>query len=569
MRLPAFTPPRLVLLAAIGLHVLLAWQLADAAGTWSEELSVHASRGYRVLAIDRESAQARVATTCAEGERWVWSESRPRLSLCAGGVALPVMIDSYLGGVVHWPLASLWPLHHGNAFVLRKIGFVLGVIDLLALYLLAARLRDERTAVVSTTMAVSSPFLFTHSLLVHYEVLPWLLTCLAILLIDPIAPRSTAGRVIAAAALVAAAILANIKTLFLLAPMVLLVLARRRAWLRRIRWPAWVGSGAAVVLVTSPIVLFAALDPLGGFGAQVSRRASTLVSRLEPRHLPGEIVNLLTHGTDIGAYLTSPGGHAHPALLVPAGLALVWACAQLVRWLRGREADRLGVLGAVLLSTYLLVAWLLYDQQPPANYGPLYAVFGMTFGAALAALFRALEARASQLVSRSAMILVSTAIVATGAGLAVVRANSAGGLTLSINGPAQRALAASIARRVPDGATVVTTTYNLAGVVESLAGDRVSALQAHVALRDCYYEDADRSGCFARALSAVLDVTGDDCFVITIATETPIDEPHVVDLGPALAQIASARGLSATRVDQSTNANGVVIYELYRVARRP
>src|SRR5690242_18745140 len=116
--------PELVLIASMALFLAVGFRLAVALPSWHEIVSGLPNNGTRVLLPDqRPGAPLSIAPSCAETHAPLFaiSSTRPHLSLCANGQALPVMVTPYASGVASWPLALLHGLHHDDTFALRRL----------------------------------------------------------------------------------------------------------------------------------------------------------------------------------------------------------------------------------------------------------------------------------------------------------------------------------------------------------------------------------------------------------------------------------------------------------------
>ena len=560
------TVPRFVLCAAAVVFIVLGWTLSDAVGTWHEELSVHPTRGYEVLEA-QPGGGVSVVRTCGDGRALVTAETRPRWSLCALGFAMPIMVESYFTGIFYWPMALAWPIHQGDAFRLRKLWLLLGVVDLILAFVLVSRLRDpSAAAVVVSVIAVSSPFVYIHTLLVHYEVLPWTFSMAAMIALGPV-PMSTAPRrVLTAVALVGLGTLANVKMLLLVAPFGAMMLLRHRAWLSAHSVRTRLLAVLTFATTTAPAWVFAIVDPSHGLGEQVGRRVATFVRHLDPRLLPAEIVNQLSFGADVGMFLSNDSV-AHPAVLVPGALASAWAVWHLVRWLRRRDADPVAVLCGATLVSYLLVSMLLYEQTPSANYSPLDVVFGLTMGGAIVAAGRVASARTGWTGGRRRDVpaaLIAALFMAAMCAYHVWRMERLRATTLPINIIAQHELARHL--RDGPGTPVVSTTYAQAGVIESLGRGRVHAIQAH-ALVDACLDPAARAapdGCLEQVFTRTLDAVPRDASFLVPTRASVVDEPGVEGIVPAMRAVATARRRHLRKVAGFAGPDGVELFALYR-----
>src|SRR2546428_4546545 len=101
---------RIALVVAMGAFVAQGWYLTGAQFGFNEEVVGHAAPPATDLIV--ENHVARSVSIC-DGHSWVAFSSGgdPHLVLCAGGLAWPILVNSYIGGVLYWPLQLLRPLH--------------------------------------------------------------------------------------------------------------------------------------------------------------------------------------------------------------------------------------------------------------------------------------------------------------------------------------------------------------------------------------------------------------------------------------------------------------------------
>src|SRR5690606_8617085 len=141
-----------------------------------------------------------------------------------------------------------------------KLSVVLGIVSLCLTFWLVSLFGSRALAGWSVgLMAASSAFVYPHTLIVHYEVLPWLFIATALLLLFaggertgslPRAKLST-GRIAGAAFLTGLAVLSNVKALFIIAPLVM-VAWRAGGRLGTLKPAQWVTAGATASLAVSP-----------------------------------------------------------------------------------------------------------------------------------------------------------------------------------------------------------------------------------------------------------------------------------------------------------------------------
>src|SRR5262249_33486903 len=100
---------RIVLVVAIAVFLLQGWSLTGALPVWHEEVSVHPTHSPAEITI--ADGVARAAGIC-DDDAWIaFSGARPLVALCVGGLAWPILVSPYIGGIHYWPLQLLRPLH--------------------------------------------------------------------------------------------------------------------------------------------------------------------------------------------------------------------------------------------------------------------------------------------------------------------------------------------------------------------------------------------------------------------------------------------------------------------------
>src|SRR5579862_1176975 len=146
---------RLVLAVAVGALLAQSWWFTGVWPTWHEEVSVHAS----VPAVDVvvENGVARTASVCDAGSWLRLEEERPYVVLCAGGLAWPILVTPYIGGVHYWPLQLLRPLHRGDPVALRRTALPVGALGLIVLFLLVEQVGGSRRAAAAVAVAAVVP----------------------------------------------------------------------------------------------------------------------------------------------------------------------------------------------------------------------------------------------------------------------------------------------------------------------------------------------------------------------------------------------------------------------------
>jgi hypothetical protein len=564
--------PEAVLLASMALFITVGTRLADELPSWHEIVSALPNNPTRVVPGKGRALALERSCLDEPRPRWVVSTSRPHLSLCVGAQALPVMVTPYASGMVTWPLALLHGVHGGDTFVMRRIWIVLAALSLLLTFALVRRVADRSTAaLVCLLTAASSPFLFINALLLPFETLPCTLTVAALscwaTLADPDGPRS--GRLYLGALLAGLAVATNVKALFLLLPV--LAVARGEG----VRLAAIGGRRAALmlglfVLPLAPMLVFAAVDPLGGLMQQLGMRGGFVVENLRWSRLLSEPLRLFNFAADVGSYVGLAQGDrvrwGWPQLLVAP--PLLWCMAVAVARLFGRRlGSRLAAACGAVIVTYFFVSMLLYRQNPGGNYSPLHEVFGIAMAAGAIDLGRlALGKRPRAALAAAAAgvgVLAAAALVVTLGGADFTRR-----VAFSINAAAERAAAHHLRTRPDAGTPLYSTTYNLAGVFDALGHGSVHAIQIHDYLGRCGGEREPVDVCLAARWKPLLAPGRLPVRVILPVGAAAVDKPvEVVQrLEPTLMASARELGLNAQLEATFSTAAELPVLALYRVA---
>jgi hypothetical protein len=624
-------------------YVVVGLWLADRLPTWSEEVSLQSNHGYRVLPDEIPAGDAGgplpIPPWCGAGAsgsaQWIVSSARPVLTLCVHGRAWPVLTMPYASGVFAWPMTLLQPLHHDDIFVQRKIGLVRGLLALAVLFVMVRRLcggeRGRVTAGLACLLAgASAPFVYPHVLLFPYETLPWTLVAGAFWLwsrcpelwpgAEPRAEKHASSRnrrLLGGAALAGLAVLSNVKAAFLIVPLVGLAL-RLGVSVRRISAPQWTAMAGIFAVACSPIWVFALVDPAAGLSHQLAWRVHTMAQKLRPEAAAAEIVNLCTFGSDLGFYFEQVSGKSGThfrlglaAVAIP--IAYAWlACVTHVA--RRPVGSTLAATCGAILATYFGVSWLLYDQTPAANYSPLHCVFGATYAAfctdAAAALAKLSRSSRTWPSERHAAVMLALPLALVLLWATLRRGDPTRTLTTSLSALAEREAARYLVEH-RDRGELLTTSYNLAGVLDSLGQEALHPVQAHMFLARCTgparskSADPNENGVPARSKSAdpnenegparskradpnenavPADGATPSCIqarlrwildhrsveplrVLVPALVTPVDWPAEVNraVPDALQAAASTLGLSATVEARFHSGDGTEVLRLLRV----
>jgi hypothetical protein len=552
------TQRALLLLALLVFVGLSAW-FSERLGTWHEEVSVYPSTGYRIVEASDTRSHGMRHTGCrnAPSGAAITSSARPVLTLCSDGRSFPIMVSSYIAGWPYWPSRALQALHGGEVFKLRKLGVALGVVTLLVSFWIVRAVSGAAAALAGlSTCAVASCFVLPHALLVHYELAP-----LPLVLLAGVALRHAARdrrRWLTAALgwlLVGVSLAVNVKAIFLLAPLGAYAFSQAsrdtRAGLVRLLWTA-----PAMLPPLVPVVAFALTDPDRGFAAQVTHRGAGALARLASVHALVEPLNLLVYATDVQAY-GDQVAHGRFDLQrwtqVLPGLALVYAGWQLARALGRKAHDRIAAACAAVIAPYVLVVITLYQQQPEANYAPLHAVLGFLPGVAAAAALRP---------RRRPWFGAALGILCGGLLFNVVKRGDPARVPLSINAVAQRAATEHLSWT--PGRTVVTTTYNLAGIFDSLSEGRIVPVQADQYLMRCP-RGGERPACMAERWRALAAELGPFTAIVP-AKRSLVDEEPARDLASSLA-LAAQSGLHVEEEARFQTAAGEPVLLAFAVGR--
>ncbi len=551
---------RVVAVIAIAVFAAQNWILANHAPVTNEALSVYATTPSRQLVVTGSSAQ--VVDPCGGDHRIVFATGRPSTMLCAGGLAWPVLVTPYIGGVHYWPLQLLRPLHRGDPMAVRRAALVIGVLGLIALFLLIERVGDPLRAAMSVCAAAVLPILLVlQSYGLMYELLPAVLVVTAATVIarrpDPRMPPTT-RRSVVVGAIAGLALFANVKAVVVGVPLLAIALYESPV-LRRTPWPAW---GAAIMggaLAIAPMAITAMLDPQQRVGHEVVWRLSIAQSRLDVQLLAAEVFHLLVNAADFQYYgdvELGRDGRLWPATLAVSGAAFLYAVASLLQALRRRPHDRVAAACGGLQMFYLLFVWLAYNQAVATNYTPLALSFVTALGCTIAA---AAEWAARHRRSPARWLVGTAALVVLTLAINEYRRPEAFDAPVSVNANAARTLGAYL--RTARGAPIVVTSNNLVGLPDALTGE--SSVRLDIALNDCGGRP-DEDACADGVLDAAIHALPGARYLVPLQTgimDKPLERRLV-----ALLQDAAARTGSRVHEEASfTTRNGVPVLALMAV----
>ena len=557
---------RIVLVVAIGVFLAQGWYLAGAQVGYNEELVGHAAPPATEIVV--EDHVARAVNIC-DGHSWI-AFSRggdPHLVLCAGGLAWPILVNSYIGGVLYWPLQVLRPLHHGNLIALRRTALPIGALALLVLFLLVERLGGALCATLTVVVAAVFPaVVIMHSVLTFFELVPALLIACAALVVvqraDPSLPP-TARRAAAAGGLLGLAVFASIKAVFIGAPLLAFALFESPV-LRRTSARAWFAAGLAAMLMILPMAIAAVADPYSGFGHQVSYRLAAVASKLNPRAFAGEIVNALISAADLGIYMAradGSDGNLWPATLVLPAIALAYSTVAFVRALWRLPHDRVAAACGAVQLFYLVFVWLAYTQEG-GNYLAICYAQSISAACVIAAVGRMVAKRGG---NPMVGIALATAITIAPLVANTYRRGDPRNLAISINLEAERELGEHL-QRTPGGPVIVTST-NLVGIPDAVSGLPEVRLNDALgpAMGECA-EQPDNHDCGRDVIVAVINAFRQARFLIPLRT-VHYDKGWEHRISDAIASAADAVGAQVREEAHFGTRQGVPVLALLVVDR--
>jgi len=544
---------RIVLLVAMAAFVVQGWLYAGAQMSWHEEIATHAAPPPLQLVLNDGKAQ--IVDACA-GDAWIaFAGTRPQLVLCVGGLAWPIMVTPYIGGIPYWPLQLLRPLHHGHPVAMRRAALLVGVFALWILFRLVERLSTSTTAAAAVAVAAVQPaFVSIHSLLVLFESLPSLLIACAALVIASRADRSlppTTRRAAVAGALTGLAVLANVKGAVVALPILAFALFESPS-LRRTSGRAWLAAGLMALLVLAPMIVTGLADPQARFNSEVGRRFAIAASRLQPRLLAAETLNSFVFAADFPFYfdlVVGGDGGFQPALVVVAGFAFFYSVYELVRALRRQAHEPVAAACGALQLFYVVFVCLAYNQTPGANYSPIIYAQIVSMGCAILAVGRAFARWANR--PRLGIALMGAATVATLVINMYRRGDPRDIGAIALNLYAVEGLGEHL--RSTPGGLVAVTSETLSQVPDALSGHASVCIDQ--ALTQCS-NGPDAEACELRVVTAVLDAVPNVRFLVPLLV-------GVVDRAPShrivatIEAAARARGASVREEGRFSTRAGV------------
>lgn len=482
---------------------------------FSEELMMLPTPAWQVIAKEPDaSGHPRYEPSCRDAPRprTLLSASRPTFALCVGDRSFPVMTAPQFTGIFLWPLALLRPLHHDDPFLLRKILLALGLASIALAHRLVKRFAAPEpagtegpglAALAALGIAISPCFVLISSIIQTFETLPWTFLLVALLTLStcpelkPVpessalaAPEGSApdrspssARLALAAFCVGLSILANVKAVFFIAPLLLLALRLRARFssLRRTQWALVLASGAAALV---PMLLPLAVDPSMRWaqGRGPDWKDRLLENLHHPERLFGALRDLALLFSNFGYYLVHD--RLNPVSLAVAALVCAFVAVDTARTLHRRRGCVITATAGVIMLSYVAVVTLLYTEFP-ANYTPLHAVYGLALGAAAHRLHRFAERRAPRRFARVIAGALAAAVFVPFAWNTAETLRAVGEIPFVTNSRAERDLARYLVEHPEPGTPIVTINLLAGGVIDALSEGAVRTVQAHEWLGAC------------------------------------------------------------------------------------
>lgn len=484
------SPARACLVLALLVFAGLGFWQSRTFMVWSEEMIVHAQPAAPVLqrALDSQG-QPQLEPSCLGPDApWlVHSSSRPTLNVCGLGRAWPLMIAPYFSGYLYWPFALLAPLHHDDPFTLRLLGMILGLLSIIATWVVVRRLAGETAAAFSALASAVMPcFLLVHATLEHFETFPWLCLMTALIVwieVRGLSPKAAPSplptwRLVLGALFVGLALAANLKTVVLIIALGALAL-RLGVQLRRIELGQWARMGVALVLPLVPMIGLS-FAPANGYSDKSSGWTHTLAEHLfNPQWLLSSARGLVLFWADVAYYFADfiePPRlqvFAFAVAVASLGFVLIDTARTLIR---GEGCPVTAGVGVILLGFTVMVA-LVYESFP-SNFTPLHTVFAVSVGVTAARVAQA---------SRRAWVTgaVGAAAIVPFAVSSVSMISSMADIKVHTNADAEQGLWSYLQAHGGGETPVVTADVMLASVLDSLSHGRLVTLRAHEFFSAC------------------------------------------------------------------------------------
>ncbi|MCB9507934.1 MAG: hypothetical protein H6698_05665 [Myxococcales bacterium] len=577
---------RIAALVACVFFGVTGWTVSESFMGWAEETMVFATPAARSLARDLDAnGDAVFERSCASDDAptLLVLDGRPRLVVCAAGRQWPLMIAGYLSGVFAWPLGLLWPLHHDNLLVLRKIGLLFGLFGIYLSARVIGALAGKRAGLwVAVATAVTPIFITAHSVWVAYEMAPWLFLLLAICVAlgIPVRPgprvpvvdetgHLQTWRAAVAGLLVGLALLTCLRHIVLIAPVLALAWWTRRPSARpSAAGYAWAAAGVAVALL--PVVLLAVLGADSGIPDKSEGWQHTLVRQLgRPEYLARAASGLVTLWSNVPNWLGPAFGNRPLSIppLIAASAAAIFVVVEGVRVLLRRSTDVVSGAVGIALATYVVMVASLYSSFP-YNFTPLAPLFGVAGGMALSRLEAVLAPRNRALSFVVPLLLAGD--LAWGSVQVVPTVREA---PVFANIEVERAATAWLVEHDEPGLAHYTLDGLTTGVFDSLSDGRISTVRARSALFDCFAGGAPETGCVVTRLQAVIRTAAGAPVRLIVSSELKLTlDPRARFTLDELEQAAATSGYSVEHQSDfptPTGAPGLSIYDLRPVSPRP
>lgn len=587
-------------LALAGILFIALWTHATSRiGVISEEVMVHTSSATERLAESQSHETLLWDASCQDepAPLTLVERRRPNFSLCFNGRKYPIVIASYMSGYFYWPLALFAGFHHDNALNLRWFSMFLGLIDILLTYLVLRRLgKPALAAVAALAIAVMPTFVVVHTLLVHFETLPWTFTMAGLFVLAGSADfRKTSGdatlvkrgvstsRLAGGAFFFGLAVAANLKVAFVLGPIALLAV-RLGAPIREIKPKQWAWIALFAIIPLIPMIWFALSHPhMFLAGDKSGGMFHTLWQNIRRPGLWLERTQILLHfWANVGDYVAGQASLLrNPVASFTALIAFVFVIVDTARTLiRGRGDVVTAACGLFFLSHIAMLTLLV--RSFPISFVPLHAVFGCAIACLVLRLWRskAVESitkwlRWGQMASLLALSLMLTAPYA----VASVRTSRAFyNLPILMSRHAQDALVAHLTASEPaqNPGRLVSIEDLLNGVVESLSNGRVKVMQAEDLLRRCrqsgnHHADAGQSidECWVSTFRQLISSSSARPLRFLLSADNEHlhlgDDDGEAALKNALSKAAAELNVPVTSETTFQTALGLTVLELYRI----
>ncbi|MEM7155577.1 MAG: hypothetical protein AAF799_22195 [Myxococcota bacterium] len=570
------------LMRRVPVLLVVSWLLFLALGIWTsgrtpahhEEISTFPTRPARVLVMNPQTEQLELEPSCADEDPpdTVSSKGRPQLAVCVGGLTLPVLIASYASGIPHWHALLGWPLHDGTVIGLRRWVLLVGLFSLFLVHRVVSRLQDELTAGITTlVMAVSPVFILLHATLLQFEVAPWLLILMAALVVLGPKGNTTPRRPWLTGLLIGLATASNVKAVFLLT--IIVAVAWRVKALQRVTrgdvGKAAVGFVIGLIPLWGPAVVFSG-DRLN---QQVSNRTSFFSRSTTLADVGRELLNVIRFASDTASY-SSPDweplgviGILTGALI---GLCMIYVVVQAVRVMLSRGGHPVEAISGLLIVAFIVISLKLYNKPQGANYAPLQGIFAITIATAITSFVRWLgdknvagfgnPVRASIAIASLFMFGLTHAIYS--------RLSDIDDVPMPINARAEQRLMTYLMEHPDPDATLYTTYYNLAGVIDSLGRGELSTVRLERVFNSCPNGDME---CVDTRFGLLMDYPGAlPARIVLPAAVTVRDEGNAGAYEGAMTRAAERAGVTVTLEGDfavGVDGDGVPAIRLVRLDR--